>query len=240
MTRKLGIFWLIAALAVGLLSYAGAATYYVCDNGATCGAGWSTGSDSNSVSQAQSKTSPWKTIDKAEENVVGGNTVIVGDGVYSTGASEWSNVVVWVESNGQGSMMTFKSENLHGAQLNGHGTMYGGLWLDTRYAGWVRFEDFEITNFNILGINSKDTDDTSPFARASRIEFYREFYRLKIPSHHAIGQIRIIARFIAAGQVTIVQQLVKAGPAPVFGAVKNSKPRPIMLMAKTAKTFHNR
>ncbi|MDH3598934.1 MAG: hypothetical protein OEU26_04745, partial [Candidatus Tectomicrobia bacterium] len=76
-----------------------AATYYVCDDAASCnagqGSGWRTGSDSFSKSQAQSKTTPWKTIDKAEENVVGGDTVIVGDGVYNTGSAEWNVVVVW-------------------------------------------------------------------------------------------------------------------------------------------------
>ena len=194
MKIKPGLFWVIAALIIGSVSCAGAATYYVCDHGATCGAGWGTGSDNNSASQAQSKTSPWKTIDKAEETVVGGDTVIVGDGVYSTGASEWSSVVVWVQANGNGSMITFKAENLHGAQLNGNGTMYGGIWFDTRYAGWVRFEDFEITNFNILGINSKDGDDAAPFARASRIEFYR----LKI---HHVGRIGITMQEVNDGLI---------------------------------------
>jgi hypothetical protein len=75
-----------------------AATYDVCDHVATCnagqGSGWQTGSDRFSKSQAQSKTTPWKTIDQAEEHVAGGDTVIVGDGVYNTGAAEWNRVVV--------------------------------------------------------------------------------------------------------------------------------------------------
>jgi hypothetical protein len=174
-------------LLFGLASQTAAVTYYVCDDAVSCnegkGSGWRTGNDSFSKSQAQSKTEPWKTIDKAEANVVGGDTVIVGDGVYNTGSSEWNAVVVWVTANGAGNMITFKSENQWGARIDGKGSMYGGIWIDDR-AGYIRFEDFEIANFTIVGANSKDKDDQAPYRRSSHIVYYR----LKV---HDIGRTGI-------------------------------------------------
>jgi hypothetical protein len=60
--------------------YIKATTYYVCDTGATCGTGWSTGNDSNA---ATSKSSPAKTISGGISKMLGGDTLIIGSGTYS-------------------------------------------------------------------------------------------------------------------------------------------------------------
>jgi Right handed beta helix region len=186
-TWPIGTYLIGLTLLFGFATQTLAATYYVCDHAVACnagsGSGWRTGSDSFSKSQAQSKTTPWKTIDKAEENVSGGDTVIVGDGVYNTGSDEWDSVVVWVTANGAGKTITFRSENKWGARIDGKGSMYGGIWIDES-AGYIRFEDFEIANFNILGVNSKDKDDQAPYRRSTHIAFYR----LKV---HEVGRVGI-------------------------------------------------
>ena len=59
-------------------------TYYVCDNAADCnaggGSGWSTGDDTNNCS---SKATPCKTIKGGIEKLSSGDTLIIGDGVYT-------------------------------------------------------------------------------------------------------------------------------------------------------------
>jgi hypothetical protein len=57
-----------------------AATFYVCGDAAVCGAGWSTGADSNA---GMSKAAPLKTLTAGIGKLSSGSTLIVGNGVYA-------------------------------------------------------------------------------------------------------------------------------------------------------------
>ncbi|HMR04464.1 MAG TPA: choice-of-anchor Q domain-containing protein [Polyangiaceae bacterium] len=157
---------------------AAAATYYVCDSAADCnagaGSGWSTGSDARSKTQAQSRSTPWKTIDHAEENVGPGDTVIVGDGTYGSAAQEWNEVVLYIDASGTlAAPITFRAENKWGAVLSGANTMHGAIWLNCHAsppASHIRIQDFEIANFFELGVRSKDNNGAPYNTRCDNIE----------------------------------------------------------------------
>jgi hypothetical protein len=75
------LFFLILLFGVfGLTKSSFAATYYVCDTGATCGSGWVTGNDSNA---GTSKSAPAKTLKGGIAKMTGGDTLVIGDGTYS-------------------------------------------------------------------------------------------------------------------------------------------------------------
>lgn len=66
-----------------LAEQASAATYYVCDSATACNAasnGWVTGNDANACS---AKGTACKTIGGAFKKMAGGDTLVIGDGVYS-------------------------------------------------------------------------------------------------------------------------------------------------------------
>jgi hypothetical protein len=102
--------WVLALALIWL--FCTGTTYYVCDNSTDCnagdGSGWSTGSDSGG---GESRGDPWKTLQYAENNVSAGDFVIVGDGTYD----EFEINV----HGSAGSPVTFESENLHGACIDG-------------------------------------------------------------------------------------------------------------------------
>ena len=173
------LFATVVALGVLIApSWGAAATYYVCDSGTACnagkGSGWGTGSDSRSVVQARNKSTPWKSIDHAEENVVAGDTVIVGDGSYSASAKEWNRVVLYIQASGKpGSPITFKAENRWGAIIRaGAQSNYGGIWFDCDHtpspASYVTIKGFDIRNFRIAGIVAKDNNG-APYTRCTNL-----------------------------------------------------------------------
>ncbi len=161
----------LALAALAAVSFAGyparveAATYYVCDDGGDCnsgaGSGWATGDDARSRTEAQSRSSPWQTIDHAEENVAPGDVVVVGDGTYDTRSAEWAEAVLYIEASGTAaSPITFRAENRWGAIIDGHGTMAAGIWIrcEASPASHVRIEGFEIVDFGGEGVESKDAN----------------------------------------------------------------------------------
>ncbi len=104
--------------------------YYVCGSGSACGAGWATGDDTNSLTEAQNKLSPWKTIDYAEETVKAGDMIIVGSGIYNTHSAEYSDTVLYIQNTGKpGLPITIKSEKKWGAIIDGSG-LHSGVWFD--------------------------------------------------------------------------------------------------------------
>lgn len=71
--RKLKYLLFILVILFSINSYA--ATLYMCGTGATCGDGWSNGSDSNDGS---SKSTPKLTLVGSFAAMSGGDTLIVG------------------------------------------------------------------------------------------------------------------------------------------------------------------
>lgn len=88
-------------------------------------------------------SSPFKTIQKAANIVNPGDTVIVRDGIYTDSNND--NSVVDLDRGGTSTdWITFKSENMWGAVLDGqnNNTKFG-WWLRSN-ANYVRIEKFEI------------------------------------------------------------------------------------------------
>ncbi len=152
-----------------LTSYAGAATYYVCNSASACGSGWATGSDSRTTSQARSKTSPWKTIDYAVRKALPGDSIVVGSGVYNTAAAgqNYSNVVI-KKGGASAKYLSIKSEKKWGAIVDAN-RRHSGFFLDcdTR-ASYVRIDGFVIRNANGFGVYTRD--HYSPYTQCSNIE----------------------------------------------------------------------
>ncbi|MDQ1283666.1 MAG: hypothetical protein QG620_14 [Patescibacteria group bacterium] len=98
----------------------------MCNSASSCNvssSGWGTGNDSNSTVQAQSKATPWLTLQHAIHTMAGGDTLIIGDGTY-TGSSNM--VLMWnVPPNGTASAWTiFKAEHDGGVLFDGQGINY--------------------------------------------------------------------------------------------------------------------
>ena len=80
---KLTLFAAIFLICFSFTESANAATYYMCNSASTCGAGWSTGSDVYTKTQAQSKATPWSTLSRAYAQMSGGDTLVIGNGIYT-------------------------------------------------------------------------------------------------------------------------------------------------------------
>jgi hypothetical protein len=162
-----------------------ATTYYVCDTGSTCGIGWTTGNDSN---YCTAKSTPCKTITAAADKVNPGDTVIVGDGIYSTAvyrSSAWE--VVYIRHGGTASQpVTIKSEHLWGAKIQGNNNDVNFCVLIDYYdnTGYVHFEDFDISNCARISGGNPSGDVIFVNARANDCSDLHAhditFYRLKI------------------------------------------------------------
>jgi hypothetical protein len=127
------------AIAVFSASFLAAATYYVAPNG----------SDSNNGSS----TAPFKTIQKAADIVNPGDTVILRNGTY-TGGSE---SVAEIRRSGTSSQwITFKSENLWGAILDGRNFATAHGLLVSPGAGYVRIEGLQIQKTIVGGISANE------------------------------------------------------------------------------------
>ena len=163
MMKRMLPFLVILLLLPSVIS---AATYYVCDSGADCnvgaGSGWSTGSETNN---GLSKSSPFKRIQQAADVVSAGDIVIVGDGTYTDSNTFDSVVYINRKTGTADNWITFRSENLHGAVLDGqNGTLDTGFYLYYNPSGgsqdaYVRIEGFEIKDFRRGGIHLRSPHD---------------------------------------------------------------------------------
>ena len=135
---------LVFAVVVSTMhSCAFATTYYVAV----------TGSDSNSGTQ----TLPFLTLQKAANIVKPGDTVIVGDGTYTTPTSQFIDM----SRAGTGSAwITFMAEHKSGAKLNGQNnkTQYM-IIFEPHHGGYIRIQDFEIYGFQNIAIVTTGTHD---------------------------------------------------------------------------------
>ena len=108
---------------------------------------------------------PFQTIQKAADVVVAGDTVIVRDGVYTDSNTFDSIVCIRFKAGTPDNWITFKSENLHGAVLDGeNGARDYGFYLYYHPDGgsqdaYVRIEGFEIKDMSHSGIHSRSPHD---------------------------------------------------------------------------------
>ena len=110
--------------------------YYVATNG----------DDSNPGTKAQ----PFKTIQKAADIVEPGDTVIVGDGIYTGG-----HIIIDLNRGGTSdSWVVFRSENKWGAVIDGRNNTSRYGWNFGSNANYVRIEGFEIKGTADDAINS--------------------------------------------------------------------------------------
>lgn len=169
------IIFTAAVLWLGVLAVANgaqAATYYVCDTGATCAVGnptggWEDGDDTRDKELAKSRTTPWANPQKATEFVRAGDTVIVGDGIYTdTGDGGFDAVItLWGWAGSEGEWITFKSENKWGAVIDAEGTNYGIRWWSGDTADYIRIEGFEIKNAIAAGIYMQNSEEVDPITK---------------------------------------------------------------------------
>lgn len=99
---------------------ASAATYYVCNSATTCNAnsnGWITGSDGNACT---SKGTACNTFKGAWGKMVGGDTIIFGDGTYS-GTNNSIGYSSYPPYGNNGAYSVFKSEHDGGVTFDGAG-----------------------------------------------------------------------------------------------------------------------
>jgi len=112
----------------------GVATYHVSP----------TGSDSSPGSEAR----PFRTIQKAADSVKPGDTVLVGDGVYTySGPNDCHGKVVVCVSRGgsRDNWVVFRSKNKWGAKIDGGDGKAGAGFVVQGGASYVRIQDFEMT-----------------------------------------------------------------------------------------------
>lgn len=152
-------------------SVTGGSTYYVCASGTSCGSGWKTGSDSNTKTKAKSRLTPFKTINYAASQVVPGDLIVVGTGVYNTIApgSALSNVVIKKGGSSSTKLISIKSEKKWGAIIDAMGR-HSGIFIncDVSPVSYVRIDGFVIRNTSGFGVYSKD--ENSPYTRCSNLE----------------------------------------------------------------------
>lgn len=131
-------------------------TYYVCDDGvianAGAGSGWVTGNDANN---GTSRSTSFKTIQAAEDTVIAGDVVTVGDGTYdpfeirAAGSSD-----NWI---------TFQAENQHGALIDGGVTsvLQDVSGINIYRTKYINIDGFEIIKCSIgvavRGVHKTDT-----------------------------------------------------------------------------------
>jgi hypothetical protein len=105
--------------------------YYVAPNG----------DDSHTKAQAANSSTPWRTLQKAADSVVAGDTVVVKDGIYTTSQTDY--LVRFNEKSGTaGSPIRFVAENRGGAILDGRNTAQHVVLF--RYSEHIIIEGFEI------------------------------------------------------------------------------------------------
>ena len=103
------------------------------------------------------QTLPFLTLQKAANIVKPGDTVIVGDGTYTTPASQF----IEMSRAGTGSAwVTFRAQHNYAAKLNGQNNATPYMMLfDPGNGGFVRIQNFEIYGFSGIAIVTSGSHD---------------------------------------------------------------------------------
>jgi hypothetical protein len=135
---RITIICQIALLALSLfVESSWASTYYVATNGADGNPG--------------TLTQPWRTIGKAAETMVAGDTVLVRAGTYSDFSPESERaMIVPAHSGASGQLITFKAFPGESVIIDGRNGRQFSFELNGR--GYIRIEGFEIINVTGHGI----------------------------------------------------------------------------------------
>jgi hypothetical protein len=109
------------------------------------------GDDSRTKAQAANAGTPWRTLQKAVDNVIAGDTVVVKDGVYTTSQSSYL-VQINGKSGTKANPIRFVAENRWGAVLDGKFTPQELIQI--RHSHHLIIEGFEIRNGKLRGVRS--------------------------------------------------------------------------------------
>ena len=109
------------------------------------------GDDSYSKSEAQSYSTPWRTIQKACKSIEPGDKVIVKDGIYKASPRERLYVVDLRRGGTKNNWVIFKAENKWGAKIYCKDNSVHSGWNFEDNANYVCVEGFEIYGFDFSG-----------------------------------------------------------------------------------------
>jgi hypothetical protein len=132
---SIGFFTVLGLVATETVA---AATYYVATNG----------SDSNPGTEAQ----PFKTVQRGVDAAYAGDTVTVKDGTYTYGGASGGYFVTLRRSGAPGQFITIKSQNLHGALMDGNNNLASRVFYCGQSYSYIRIEGFEIKGASEWGI----------------------------------------------------------------------------------------
>lgn len=126
--------------------------YYICYDATECnagpGSGWSSGSAAN---DGTSRSSPWQCPRDIEGNVVAGDVILVGDGIYNiTRCSDSDTVLRPTGIDGSlGNPITLRAENKHGAVFDGEETSQDGASMSRNIIFFEWNDYWEIDGFEL-------------------------------------------------------------------------------------------
>jgi len=106
------------------------------------------GDDSRTRAQAANSSTPWRTVQKAADNVVAGDNVVVKDGVYTRNTSEY--LVAISKSGTAQNPIRFVSENKWGAVLDGNYQNHSPIAINN--SSHIVFEGFDIRRGRFGGV----------------------------------------------------------------------------------------
>jgi parallel beta-helix repeat protein len=143
--KRQGLYWLIAGLVLSLIAVvstrAQAATYYVATSG----------DDSRTPQQAQQTATPWRTLQKAADAAVAGDTVLVSPGTYN------EKVTISKKNGSAGKWITFTGSGAGKPKIVGisNAEGYGGSF-DIVDSSYIEINGFEATapGTNTVGIGA--------------------------------------------------------------------------------------
>lgn len=133
-----------------------AATYYACDSGTSCGAGWVTGSDSNN---GLSKSAPKKTLVSAVAAMAGGDTLIIGDGLYQGDNNRINSYAQRIPSGSPSAYTTIQAEHTGAVVLDGQKARAPVIIRGNNTIDGVTGDSPECSYVVLKGVISKNSND---------------------------------------------------------------------------------
>jgi hypothetical protein len=143
LTAIISVYLCSVAFSTVFCALSHAENYYVCGSGSACGAGWSTGSDSNACT---SRFAPCQTITAGIGRMNSGDTLIVGNGIYTQSTVD-------MPSGTSGGYTTIQAENDFGVLIDGSGWADSFIYgIEVGNRSYVKVQGFRVkmsqTNLN--------------------------------------------------------------------------------------------